>query len=69
MWYMDTTGKGLGRPEPSTYVDGRACSPRKLIMEQVGGGNGHVSIAIAEKAPDLTFIVQDRPEVVAAAEQ
>lgn len=38
-------------------------------MEQVGGGNGHVSIAIAEKAPDLTFIVQDRPEVVAAAEQ
>lgn len=34
---------------------------------QVGGSKGHASIALAEKAPALKFIVQDLPEVVADA--
>lgn len=40
-----------------------------LIKVQVGGGKGHVSIVIARKAPDLAFVVQDLPEVVAMGEQ
>lgn len=30
----------------------------------VGGSLGHTSVAIAEKSPELTFVVQDLPEVV-----
>ena len=36
---------------------------------QVGGSTGHVSIAIANAAPDLRFIVQDQPSVARQGEQ
>lgn len=34
----------------------------------VGGSIGHTSIALAEKFPDLKFVVQDFPDIVAAGE-
>jgi 6-hydroxytryprostatin B O-methyltransferase len=37
-----------------------------LISFQVGGSSGHISIAIAEKCPELHCIVQDLPEVETA---
>ena len=33
----------------------------------IGGSNGHVSMALAECFPSLKFIVQDRPEVISGA--
>jgi len=35
----------------------------------VGGGKGHISIAIARKFPDLSFVVQDLSEVIEVGEQ
>lgn len=35
----------------------------------VGGSHGSLSIALADKAPQLRFIVQDRPEVTAVGEK
>ncbi|GES66777.1 O-methyltransferase [Aspergillus terreus] len=37
---------------------------RGLVVD-VGGSTGHASIALARKFPDLTFIVEDLPDVVA----
>ena len=34
-----------------------------MPIEQVGGGRGRLSFALAEKYPDLTFVVQDRPKI------
>ena len=36
---------------------------------QVGGGNGHISIALAAAYPSLSFIVQDLPEAIRAGEK
>lgn len=36
----------------------------KGTVVDVGGSSGHISIAIAERFPDLCFIVQDRPDVI-----
>lgn len=36
----------------------------KGTIVDVGGSEGHVSIALAERYPLLNFVVQDRPEVV-----
>ncbi|KAB8207674.1 hypothetical protein BDV34DRAFT_234095 [Aspergillus parasiticus] len=38
---------------------GQAC------VVDVGGSTGHTSVALARKFPDLTFVVEDLPEVVA----
>jgi hypothetical protein len=40
----------------------------KAKIVDLGGSKGHISIALAEAHPDLSFIVQDLPEVVAGAE-
>jgi 6-hydroxytryprostatin B O-methyltransferase len=34
-------------------------------LEQIGGSAGHVSVEIAKKHPNMSFIVQDRPELAA----
>jgi O-methyltransferase len=34
-----------------------------MLIEQVGGGRGRLSFALAEKYSDLTFMVQDQPEM------
>ena len=34
----------------------------------VGGSEGHISIKLAEAYPALSFVVQDRPEVIANAQ-
>lgn len=39
----------------------------KTTLVDVGGSLGSVAISIAERFPDITCIVQDRPEVVHAA--
>ena len=36
----------------------------KASLVDVGGSRGHVSIALAQVAPEMTFIVQDLPEVI-----
>jgi hypothetical protein len=40
----------------------------KATMVDCGGSRGHVSIAVANVAPEMHFIVQDLPEVVSQAE-
>ena len=35
------------------------------LILQVGGSLGHVSMSIADSAPDLSFIVQDLPSTAA----
>jgi 6-hydroxytryprostatin B O-methyltransferase len=40
-----------------------AASPNQLIVD-VGGGPGHVAIALANLHPSLTFEVQDLPETI-----
>ena len=37
----------------------------KITMVDVGGSSGHCSIAIAKVNPDMTFIVQDLPNIAA----
>jgi O-methyltransferase domain len=34
-----------------------------MLIKQVGGGKGRLSVALAEKYPDLTFVVQDQPQM------
>jgi hypothetical protein len=34
----------------------------------IGGARGHVSLALAQKYPNLSFIVQDMPQIIAGAE-
>ena len=36
----------------------------KASLVDVGGSRGHVSVAIAQVAPDMSFTVQDLPEVI-----
>ena len=38
------------------------------LVVDVGGSQGHISIALAQAFPNLSFIVQDRPETIAGAE-
>ncbi|KAJ5703181.1 hypothetical protein N7488_010729 [Penicillium malachiteum] len=38
----------------------------KALVVDVGGSTGHASIALAQNFPDLTFIVEDLPEVADA---
>ncbi|KAF2853067.1 O-methyltransferase [Plenodomus tracheiphilus IPT5] len=35
------------------------------LVVDVGGSTGHASLALAEKFPDLSFVVQDLPDVIA----
>ncbi|KAF4418412.1 O-methyltransferase [Fusarium austroafricanum] len=42
---------------------------RSSLIVDVGGGPGHVSMALAEKYPKLRFEVQDLPETVAVGEK
>lgn len=45
-------------------------NPRLYVnCSQVGGSVGHACIAIAEKAKNLQFIVEDRPEIVSQGEK
>ncbi|KAJ5166851.1 uncharacterized protein N7482_005632 [Penicillium canariense] len=37
----------------------------QALVVDLGGSTGHASIALARKFPDLTFIVEDLPEVIA----
>ncbi|KAF2195912.1 putative O-methyltransferase [Zopfia rhizophila CBS 207.26] len=41
--------------------------PRTKIVD-VGGGRGQVSIRIAEKMPDMTFVVQDNEDILKAGQ-
>src|ERR1700722_16362244 len=34
-----------------------------MLIKQVGGGRGRLSFPLAEKYSDLTFVVQDLPEM------
>ena len=36
----------------------------KASLVDIGGSRGHVSIAIAQVAPEMSFVVQDLPEVI-----
>ena len=40
----------------------------KAKVVDCGGSRGHVSVAIAHVAPELSFVIQDLPEVVSQAE-
>lgn len=40
----------------------------KAKMVDCGGSRGHVSVAVANVAPDMDFVVQDLPEVISQAE-
>lgn len=42
----------------------KSCTEQSSHLIQVGGSIGHACIAIAEKAPDANFIVQDLATVV-----
>ena len=37
---------------------------KELRRIQLGGSNGHASIALAEAFPNLKFIVQDLPDTI-----
>lgn len=56
-------------PSVSLHVLGkyRWDSIGKGMVVDVGGSEGHVSIALAMIYPDLQFVVQDRPEVIREA--
>lgn len=43
-----------------------ALAPGAKVVD-VGGGQGHASIGISQKFPELQFVVQDVPDVVEAA--
>ena len=63
------------------FADGPDISPNFLVdnfswsslgrgqIVDLGGSNGNVSLAIAEKHHDLSFIVQDRAEVISTAKE
>ena len=38
---------------------------RELPLVDVGGGYGHVSVALTRRYPSLRGLVQDRPEIIA----
>ena len=63
-----TKGLGLG-PEPliegydwSSINEGNGKGKGKVV--DLGGSTGHTSIAIAQANQDLSFVVQDLPEIV-----
>ncbi|KAI0821463.1 S-adenosyl-L-methionine-dependent methyltransferase [Irpex lacteus] len=43
--------------------------PEQAIIVDVGSGLGHVSLDIAAIRPDITFVLEDRPSVVAQAKE
>ena len=42
--------------------------PSSSTIVDMGGSEGHVSVAIAQKHQHLSFVVQDLPEVIATAD-
>ena len=55
---------------PTYLIDGYAWGslPPSSTIVDVGGSEGHVSIALARAFPHLKFVVQDRTEVIEGAE-
>ena len=43
--------------------------PERATLVDVGAGLGHASLDIAQARPDFTFILEDRPSVVAHAKE
>ena len=66
---MTNTSNAPGR-EPHHILNSYDwASLGKSTVVDVGGSHGSFSIAIAQKFPLLRFIVQDRPQVVAAGQK
>ena len=47
--------------------DWSALNAEKGIIVDLGGANGHAAVAVARENPDLRFVVQEIPDVVAKA--
>lgn len=63
---MASFAKGSGH-DTSSLVTGYDWAPlnaRSATVVDVGGGNGHASIAVARRNPNMHFIVQDLPVVL-----
>lgn len=52
----------------ATYFDW-ASLPEGGVVVDIGGSRGHVSADLAQRFPQLRFVVQDMPEVVKGAEE
>ncbi|KLO13218.1 S-adenosyl-L-methionine-dependent methyltransferase [Schizopora paradoxa] len=60
--------EGLQEIEPPNLAEGAfdwASLPPESVVVDVGGGIGSVPIHIAHKHPEIEFVVQDRPAVIA----
>ncbi|KAL4876386.1 S-adenosyl-L-methionine-dependent methyltransferase [Aspergillus karnatakaensis] len=71
VWYASYPGfepehliEGFPWPVPPSNND-----KENLKVIDVGGGRGHISIALAEHSPTTKFIVQDVPDIVAQGEE
>ncbi|KAH8812830.1 S-adenosyl-L-methionine-dependent methyltransferase [Xylogone sp. PMI_703] len=64
---MSSWSKGDGSAHMRDGYDWAAL-PKGATVVDVGGAGGHISLAIAQKFPDLQFIVEDQPPVASQAQ-
>lgn len=63
MAFLSSEGTEISAMAETAYgYDWRSLGKASLV--DVGGSRGHISIAIAQVAPDMSFTVQDLPEVI-----